>query len=142
MEGFKLKHEPMPDPEDLKFLDDKIFKHNFSKIGKYSYEDMVIFIRDSNMKIVAGLYGHTGLGWLYIHLLWVKEEHRSKGFGTRLIESAEHEAINRGCHGVYLYTYSFQKPTFYEKLGYQVFGELNNFPDGQSKFFMKKALVK
>ena len=142
MDDFKLNYENNPDQADLKFLDDKIFEYNFSKIGKYSYENLVIFIHDNNTTIVAGLYGHTGLGWLYIHLLWVKEEHRSKGLGTRLIEAAELEAINRGYHGVYLYTYSFQKPAFYEKLGYQVFGQLSNFPDGYSKFFMKKALAK
>ena len=141
MDDFKLKIENNPHQADLKFLDDNIFEYNFSKIGRYSYEDLVIFIRDKN-KVVAGLYGYTGLGWLYIHLLWVKAEHRSKGLGTRLIEAAELEAINRGCHGVYLYTYSFQKPVFYEKRGYQVFAQLENFPDSYLKFFMKKALAK
>ena len=58
------------------------------------------------------------------------------------MEAAELEAINRGCHDVYLYTYSFQEPTFYKKLGYQVFGQLDNFPNGHSKLFMKKVLDK
>jgi GNAT superfamily N-acetyltransferase len=63
---------------------------------------------------MGGLHGHTGLGWLYIDVLWVAEEIRVKGFGTQLVEAAETEAVKRGCHSAYLYTYSFQQPKFYE----------------------------
>ena len=90
---------------------------------------------------MGGLHGHTGLGWLYIDVLWVAEEIRGKGFGTQLVEAAEVEAGRRGCHSAYLYTYSFQQPEFYEKLGYEEFGQLNDFPDGHVKYFMKKSLV-
>ena len=38
-------------------------------------------------------------------------------------------------------TYSFQQPEFYEKLGYQIFGQLNDFPEGHVKYFMKKSFV-
>ena len=142
MDNFILNYEPTPDPIDLKFLNAKIFEHNYLKIGEYRYEKIVFFIRDSNLNIVAGLYGYTGLGWLYVDVLWVEKELRFKGFGTRLMEAAELESIHRGCHDVYLYTYSFQEPAFYIKLGYQVFGHLDNFPDGHAKLFMKKVLSK
>ena len=142
MDNFTLEYKNDPDPNELKFLDDKIFENSFMKIGQYSYEKMVLLFRDINLNIVAGLYGHTGLGWFYIDVLWVNENFRSKGLGTRLLEAAENEAINRGCYDVYLYTYSFQKPKFYENLGYQVFGQLDNFPIGHIKYFMNKALAK
>ena len=141
MEELKLYCEDDADPNDIKFLDEKIFEHSFSKIGHYSYKKMILLFRNGNHKIVAGLYGHTGLGWLYIDVLWVQKDLRANGLGTRLIEAAELEAINRGCQGVYLYTYSFQKPVFYEKLGYQIFGQLDDFPDGHSKLFMKKHFL-
>ena len=142
MDDLKLYSENNPDPKDLKFLDEKIFENSFLEIGRYSYKKMVIFFRDSDLSIVAGLYGHTGLGWLYIDVLWIEEKFRSKGLGTQLMKAAEYEAISRGCHGVYLYTYSFQKPKFYERLGYQIFGQLDNFPNGHTKYFMKKELAK
>ena len=41
---------------------------------------------------------------------------------------------------VYLYTFSFQAPGFYRKLGYREFGKLNDFPKGQSRYWLNKAL--
>ncbi|MGV7223547.1 MAG: GNAT family N-acetyltransferase [Nitrospinales bacterium] len=76
------------------------------------------------------------MGWLYIDVLWVEERYRSKGLGTRLINAAEDEAISRKCCAAYLYTYSYQNPKFYERLGYHIFGQLNNFPDQHTKYFM------
>lgn len=126
---------------DIKFLDQKIFENSFSKVGHYRYEPLACLIRDANKNTLGGVHGHTGLGWLYIDVLWVAEEIRRKGFGTQLVKTAEVEAGKRGCHGAYLYTYSFQQPKFYEKLGYEVFGELDNFPCGHVKYFMKKSFL-
>jgi GNAT superfamily N-acetyltransferase len=141
MDDVKLTYEINPDKKDIQFLDDKIFENSFLKIGEYSYQKIAFFIREKTHKIVAGLHGHTGLGWLYIDVLWVEKNYRSKGLGRQLLEAAESEAAKRECHGVYLYTYSFQQPIFYENLGYQIFGQLDNFPDGHSKYFMKKAIT-
>ena len=124
----------------IKFLDQKIFENSFSEIGHYRYEPFVLILRDDHQNASGGLHGRTGLGWLYIDVLWVAEENRAKGFGTQLMRAAEKEAVRRGCHSSYLYTYSFQQPEFYEKLGYEVFGRLDDFPDGHAKYFMKKSL--
>ena len=124
----------------IKFLDQKIFENSFSEIGHYRYEPFVLILRDDHQNASGGYHGRTGLGWLYIDVLWVAEENRAKGFGTQLMRAAEKEAVRRGCHSSYLYTYSFQQPEFYEKLGYEVFGRLDDFPDGHAKYFMKKSL--
>ena len=95
---------------------------------------------EENQNAAGGLHGHTGLGWLYVDVLWVVEEHRGDGYGTQLIKAAEVEAEKRGCHGAYLYTYSFQQPEFYKKLGYEVFGQLDDFLEGHVKYFMRRSL--
>ncbi len=58
----------------------------------------------------------------------------------RLMQLAEEEALARGCHGVSLDTHDFQARQFYERPCYVQFGELPDFPVGQSKIFLKKAL--
>ena len=54
---------------------------------------------------------------------------------------AEHEAIRRGCHSAWLDTYEFQARGFYERLGYSGFGQLDDYPPGFVRYFMKKALA-
>lgn len=123
----------------ISFLDQNIFENSFSKIGHYQYEPLVLILRDDNQDARGGLHGQTGLGWLYVDVLWVAEDLRGEGFGTQLLKVAEEEAEKRGCHSAYLYSYSFQQPEFYKKLGYEVFGQLDDFPDGHVKYFMKKS---
>jgi len=54
---------------------------------------------------------------------------------------AEQYAVERGCTDSWLSTFSFQARPFYERLGYRLFGTLENYPDSHSLFFMTKQLV-
>jgi GNAT superfamily N-acetyltransferase len=90
--------------------------------------------------VVAGATGFTHSGWLYVHYLWVASELRGTGLGQDILARAEAEARQRGCHAVWLDTFSFQAPGFYEKLGYQEFGRLDDFPPGHSRHFLWKPL--
>ena len=78
--------------------------------------------------------------WLYIDLLWVREDLRGHGHGRQLMIRMEDAARQHGAKNVYLDTFSFQAPDFYKKLGYQVFGELQDFPPGQQRYFFRKQL--
>jgi hypothetical protein len=39
---------------------------------------------------------------------------------------------------LWLDTFSFQARPFYEKLGYEVFGQLEDYPRGHSRYFLQK----
>jgi len=84
--------------------------------------------------------GATYWDWFYINLMWVKDELRGHGYGHRLLTLAEDEARRRGAKNVYLDTFSFQAPDFYKQHGYQVFGELQDFPPGHQRYFLTKHL--
>lgn len=73
--------------------------------------------------------------------LWLAEPLRGRGYGRQLLEAAEEEARTQGCRGVHLSTHSFQARPFYEKLGYQIVGEIPDHPEGYSLFFLTKALA-
>jgi len=88
--------------------------------------------------IVAGLIGFTHWNWLHIRFLWVAESLRRQSLGRRLVLAAEYEARRRGCAHVHLDTFSFQAVPFYERLGYTVFGRLDDYPPGHTKVFLQK----
>lgn len=114
--------------------------HNDSIVGVSPLIEMMVAAYDKDHLLLGGIKGHTQRGWLYVGWLWVRDDSRHLGLGTHLMKLAEKEALKRGCHASYLNTYSFQALEFYKKHGYEVFGELNDFPKGHSRIFLKKTL--
>jgi len=113
--------------------------YNAAAGGKPDYRTLAMTVRDKG-KIVGGLVAETYWGWMYVNLLWVSERHRGKGWGRRLLQKAEAEARKRGVRNVFLDSFTFQAPRFYAKLGYREFGRLKNFPAGNDRIFLTKAL--
>ncbi|MFT7697739.1 MAG: GNAT superfamily N-acetyltransferase [Reinekea sp.] len=99
-----------------------------------------VYALDQNKQIIAGLVGETFWGWLSIDYLWVTEAHRHNGLGSLLLLEAETVAIARKCQWAKVTTFSFQAPTFYQNLGYQVSGQLDNYPPGHTLYWLKKTL--
>jgi GNAT superfamily N-acetyltransferase len=91
-------------------------------------------------KPVGGLSGWAVFDYLYIELLHVPEELRGQGQGRVLMERAESFARERGLVGIWLDTFSFQARPFYEKLGYSVFGTIDDHPVGGHRYFLSKRL--
>ena len=90
--------------------------------------------------MLGGAFGDAWGGWLELTLLWVPEPLRGRRYGERLLRIAEEVARMQGCRGVFLNTFSFQAHPFYERFGYEVFGELPDHPVGHTLYFMKKML--
>ena len=111
---------------------------NDSKVSPSGQKNFVISVKNVRGEIVGGIVAHTIRGWLYIHQLWVADSYRSTGLGSQLMIRAEAEAISRGCIGGYLNTYSFQALEFYKRHGFEIFGELEDFPAGHKNLFLKK----
>ncbi|MBV9233691.1 MAG: GNAT family N-acetyltransferase, partial [Candidatus Eremiobacteraeota bacterium] len=88
----------------------------------------------------AGAHGSTSWEWLFLDWLWVHESLRHLGIGSDLMERAELIARESGCRGVFLSTYSFQAPRFYQRLGYKEFGRLDDMPPGHSRIWFAKRL--
>ena len=68
------------------------------------------------------------------------EAFRGMGLATQLIALAEDEARNRGCHSVWIDTLNPKALRLYQRLGYEIFGELKDYPVGGSRFFLQKKL--
>ncbi|MBD2775098.1 GNAT family N-acetyltransferase [Iningainema tapete] len=140
MEQLIIEVAVEPQPDEIEFVAQQIVNFNSNRVGEGNYKHLAIFLRDSHEHIVGGLIGETYWQWLYVDVLWVHESFRGEGYGDTLLTTAEQEAVKRGCRYAYLDTFSFQAPEFYQKRGYVIFGKLPNFPQGYTRFFLKKDL--
>ncbi len=140
METDHLTVEVHPAEQDIRFLKNQLIGFNIAQTGINGAELLAIFLRNEDGLIIAGLYGWTWGGCCEVQYLWVHQDVREQGYGKRLLLAAECEAAARGCHQVILDTYSFQAPGFYQKLGYQIVGVLNNCPCHYKKYSLQKSL--
>ena len=135
-----IRVETDPDRRDVNALDVWMYQFNVARTGIADGDELAIFVRGDDGAIRAGLYGWTWSGWLEIRALWLHEEERGKGLGSRMLAAAEAEGRRRGAQMAILETHSFQAPDFYRKHGYTVYAELDGYPTGHSKLFLKKTL--
>jgi GNAT superfamily N-acetyltransferase len=135
----KFSVEENPTPAELNVIERALVEHNESKSEPRNNTPLTIFLRTAEGQIVGGLRGNTVWGWLFVSQLWVAEELRGQDYGTKLMAAAEREAQTRGCHAAYVDTFSFLALGFYQKVGYTVFGVLEDFPKGHTRYFLKKV---
>jgi len=109
-----------------------------SLIGPAQPRLLVIPIHDDNGVVAGGFWGATMFEWLHVGLLFVPESLRSQGVGSALMAAAEAEARKRGCRGAHVDTFSFQAAPFYRKLGYTLFGTLEDYPPGHCQLYFCK----
>ena len=114
MEGIATMHiehlvvETEPTPEDIRFLGDRLYEYNVQQTGVDDGQWLAIFVRDAQQTIRAGVEGWTWCGSCYIRTVWIHEDFRRQGIGTKLLQAAEQEARARGCQQMVLTSFSFQ----------------------------------
>ena len=138
--GYTIRVEENPDAKDVAIVREGLQEYNLPYAGHFDYKELVILLRDETDSVVGGLLGCTYWGYLFIQILWIKENHRSRGKGKALLGVAEQEAVRRGCRYSHLNTHSFQALWFYEKQDYIIAGELEDFPAGYSRYLLRKVL--
>lgn len=125
--------------QDQKSIYEGLLKYNLERLEDQSPKDLGVYMRDEAGNIVAGLTGTTHGNWLMIKFLWVSESLRGKNIGSEILKQAEATAKTRGCKFVFLDTFSFQAPLFYQKHGYQEVFALEDYPlTGKRHYFTKR----
>ncbi|MHC8400500.1 GNAT family N-acetyltransferase [Pseudomonas sp. MDT1-17] len=129
------------EPEVEQVLSAGLSAFNDQMSGINDRQSLAVTVRDPQThKVLGGITGRTSLGLLFLDLFYLPESLRGSGLGSRLLKAYEDEGRRRGCRSAVLYTLSFQAPEFYEKNGWQRFGEVPCEPQGTSRVFMSKVL--
>lgn len=144
MSQYSVRLETNPAPTDIEVIQAGLVAFNRSAVQSDpgdEFEALSVFVRAIDGTVKGGLLGRSWWGWLYINIVWMHDDLRGQHFGTQLMQMAEQEGVKRGCHSVFLDTHDFQALPFYQKLGYTVFGELEDFPPGYTRYYLKKRLM-
>lgn len=134
--------EMLASAQDIAAISAMLNEHNSDQGMVYNPQPLSVFIRGETGTVLAGLTGSTHWEWLRIKLLAVSKTVRDKGYGTKLLQAAEQEALRRGCKYAFVDTFSFQALPFYTKNGFEVFAELTDYPAGNTRIFLRKQLKK
>jgi GNAT superfamily N-acetyltransferase len=137
---YRIELTEAPDPDDLRVIREGLDAHNAAQGAVVDWVPLALLLRDEQGAVVGGLTGGTYWGWLYVGRLWIQADLRGQGYGSQLLEEAEQEAMRRNCHHVYLDTQDFHAPSFYQKRGYTVYGEVADMPLGHSRYSLQKKL--
>ena len=103
-------------------------------------EPLNIYLEDEDGNLVAGMVAETFGNWLEIEYLYVSDDLRGQGIGSKILETAENESRNRGCKYSFVDTFNFQAPKFYKKHGYKEVFALKKYPYTGERYYYTKEL--
>ena len=137
MTGIEIRVDEFTTPEIRDQIIDGLVSFNDAAAGAANHRSLAVVARQ-DCEAIGGLVSYTNWEWLYIVQLWVTDTLRGHGIGGRLVRAAEAEARRRGCKHAHVDTFSFQARPFYERLGYTVFGQLDDYAAGHTRYFLQK----
>ena len=132
-----------PSPDDLRAgtLGKQMRAFNYRVVGEYPEAQPVrLDVRDQDERLVAGVRAYVFLYWMHTDVLWVAQELRGQGLGSRLLGMAEAQGKALGARNAKLETFEWQARAFYVKQGYTEYGRIDDYVAGQYMAHMKKPL--
>ena len=135
----KLKLENI-ESKRTKELANLVRAYNRSNREPSKSEPLSIYLEDEQGNLVAGMVAETFGNWLEIEYLYVSDDLRGQGIGSKILEMAENESRNRGCKYSFVDTFNFQAPKFYKKHGYKEVFALKKYPYTGERYYYTKEL--
>lgn len=136
----KYKASISSNEKEASYIRKKLIEFNAETVPNDDYERISIVLKDETGNIAGGLLAAVEWQCLQVDVLWVDDSLRGKGQGKKLLALAEKIASEKGCRLIKLDTFSFQALEFYQKQGYEIFGELKDFPKGHTQYYLCKRI--
>lgn len=137
---YPISYDANPKFEDIQRLNDGIMEQAKKKKGMKQLDFFAFLMRDEDGNIVGGCAGDNMYGGLFVGQLWVQEQLRGMGYGTKLMHSAEALARKSGCNFMAVNTFDWEALGFYKKLGFYVEFERKGFDKNSIFYFLRKEL--
>jgi GNAT superfamily N-acetyltransferase len=121
-------------------IEARLYEFNMDATGYRDGRDLGFVVEEAG-EVVAAAAGYTWGGICEVKTLWVHPDHRGAGLGSALMGQAIEEARGRGCRLMFLATYDFQAPDFYERLGFECIATIPDKPLGHIEHIMRRTLT-
>ena len=137
---YTISYEKNPSSDDIQILNDGIMEQAKQKKGMKQLDFFAFFIRDDDGKVIGGCAGDNMYGALFVGQLWVTDELRGQGYGSKLMHAAEGLAIKNSCNFIAVNTMDWEALDFYKKLGFYVEFERHGYDKDSVFYFLRKNL--
>jgi N-acetylglutamate synthase-like GNAT family acetyltransferase len=134
----RARHDLSPD--EIETIEERLYDHNRQAVGRDDGEGLSFVLHDDDGRLIGAIAGYTWAGISEIRQMWVDPAWRGRGHGRALLEAAIAEAKRRGVSRIWLASYDFQAPTFYERAGFERVAELDDWPEGWRNIILCKRL--
>lgn len=141
-EGWVIDIQDQHSATGLAVVDEGLGAYNTSAAPLHEVRPLACLAQDPEHRVMGGAVGRLWADCAELQQMWVHETLRSQGLGRRLLMAFEEAARDRGANKLFLETFSFQAPTFYERCGYVRESTNPHYPHGISKHRFFKRLFR
>jgi ribosomal protein S18 acetylase RimI-like enzyme len=139
-DGFTISEDTSE--SSMKILHEGLQKYVNEHVGELRKKNpeikIKLVIKNDEEQVIGGILAGTTLKTMYIERLWVDGRYRGQNYGRELLITAERIATDNSCISGQAWALSFQSPEFFQKLGYEIFGISDGYPDSIKEFFLIK----
>jgi GNAT superfamily N-acetyltransferase len=122
-------------------LSDELDIFNAAAAHGPSAVELTVKCVDADDELLGGISGWTWQQAAGIGKNWVRADQRGSGVGSRLLAQFEQTAADRGARRIFVTSFTFQAPGFYEKHGYREIFRWDGLPlDRQADVHFRKDL--
>src|SRR5215831_1709466 len=140
--GMALQIEPRHDlsPNEIDAIEDRLYDSNSYATGRHDGQGLGFVIRDEVGQMIGVAAGYTWSGISELKQMWIDEAYRGRGYARALLSAVVAEACSRGARRIWVASYEFQAPGFYEKSGFKRMAEFEGWPEGHINVVLCKTL--
>jgi GNAT superfamily N-acetyltransferase len=134
----EAKHDLTPNEIDA--IGDRLYDYNSYATGRHDGRGLGFVIRDEVGQMIGVAAGFTWSGASELKQMWIDEAYRGRGYARALLNAFVGEACSRGVRRIWVASYDFQAPEFYENAGFKRIAEFEGWPEGHINMILCKTL--
>ncbi len=135
----KIETIENPSENEVDSIVKGVMEYGLSKVNEVIPRKWAFHAKSSG-ELIGGATGRDHFSQFYLDNIWVKEEHRSRGLGASIHEEVTACAKRCGCRRIQLNTLNSKAVKFYQKLGYEILAEIDDYTDGFTLYYMARII--